>query len=190
MGVAAGIAAVGTLVSVAGAIQKGQAEQAQAKYQSAVARNNAILAERQAKDAIERGKIAERNQRIKTAQTIGEQRARLAANGVVVDQGSALALTSDTAQFGELDALTIRSNADREALGFRTQGMNYEADARLSKLRGDQAVTSSYFSAASALFKGAGSVAGKWYDYNSVAGTTGSSNYGVGSSPSLGLRPY
>ena len=45
----------------------------------------------------------------------------MAANGVDLSSGSPLDILGDTAMYGELDALTIRSNAEREAYGYRVQ---------------------------------------------------------------------
>src|SRR3546814_4675107 len=93
--IALGATVLGTVVGAVGKIQEGQALKEQAAYQSAVARNNQILAERSAQDALDRGKIEEQRQRQATRQLQGRQRAVLAANGVVVDAGSALDITND-----------------------------------------------------------------------------------------------
>lgn len=164
--VAVGASILGAGVSYMGIQQQGAAAQAQGAYQAAVARNNSILAERQAADALARGRIAEDKQRDQTEQLLGRQRAALAANGVVVDQGSALDITSDTAEIGELDALTVRSNAQREALGYRTQGANYIADASLSELRGASASSAARLQGTATLIGGAGTVANQWYNFS------------------------
>lgn len=154
-----------TALGVMGSVQQGQAASSQAAYQAQVARNNAILAERAAKDAEDRGRVAALNQRNRTKQLIGRQRAQLAANGVLVDRGSALDIVADTAQIGETDALTIENNADREAANYRAQGSNFTADAQLSLLRGKSAVNSSYFQSGGVALDGLGQVASKWYTF-------------------------
>lgn len=159
------LSAVGTAVGAAGAYQQGQAASASAAYQAAVMRNNQILAERAAQDAIDRGKVAEQRQRQQTKALIGRQRAILAANGVLIDQDSALDITTDTAGIGELDALTIRSNAEREALGFRSQGMNFAAEAGLADARGSAARSAGLTDAFGTALSGAGAVADKWYNF-------------------------
>lgn len=164
------VAAVGAGVSAYGQYQAGQAAKDQASYQSAVARNNAILAERAAQDALARGELAERKQNIQTAQLLGRQKAVFAANGVDPNLGSALDLTTDTAGFGKLDALTIRANAEREALNYRTQGMNFQGEAGLADARGRSAATAGMIGAGSTALTGAGSVASKWYDYSNKTG--------------------
>lgn len=154
---------IGTVASAYGQMQQGKADAAQANYQAAVGRNNAILAQRAAEDARARGDEAARRQAVQTKQLAGRQRAVLAANGVLVDQGSALDLTSDTAEIGKLDELTIRSNAEREALGYEAQGMNFTAGAELNSMRAGNATSSGLGDAFGTLLTGAGSVASKWY---------------------------
>lgn len=159
------LSAAGTGVNVLGQAQAGKAAQAQANYQAAVARNNQIIAERQAADALQRGEIAEKQHRLRVGQLAGRQRVALAANGVVVDQGSALDILGDTRELGELDALTIRSNAEREAYGYRVQGANFAADAGLLDARGASARSAASLAGMSSLLSGAGSVADKWYGF-------------------------
>ena len=154
-----------TAAGVVGQVQAGQAAAAEAKYQSAVLKNNAIQAEYAARDAIERGRVEELKQRIATKRLIGRQRAVLAANGVLVDQDSALDITADTETLGEFDALTIRDNAAREALALRQQRGQFLSEATLARMRGRQAQTAGYVGAGATLLGGLGSVAGKWYNY-------------------------
>src|SRR3990167_9166008 len=136
---ASGVSQVGGMFAQVG-VQRAAADAAQqrANYEAAVARNNMILAERAAVEAERRGKIAAKQQRLKTSQLIGQQRTGFAAHGVLVDEGSAGDVTEDTAAFGKLDELTITHNAEREALGFRTQGMNFQASGELAQLRAFQ----------------------------------------------------
>lgn len=161
---------VSTAVTMMGQQQQADAAKKAADYQSAVAKNNAILAERQAKDALARGELEERNTALKSSILEGRQRTALASNGVVIDQGSALDITSDTKAYGTLDALTVRSNAQREALGFRTQGMNYNAEADLATFKGRSAQAAGRTQMLGTLVGGASQVAGKWYGFNQ-AGT-------------------
>jgi len=142
-------------VGVYGAVKSGQAQNAQARYQSAVERNNAKIAGWQAEDATKRGQIEEQRQRLATARLRGAQRAGMAANGIEIDSGSPLDVLMDTASLGELDALTIRSNAEREAYGFRSQGGNLMAQAGLTRMAGRNAQTAGYIGAGSTLLSSA-----------------------------------
>ena len=154
--------AVSAAISAAGAIQAGKAAKDEAAYRSGVAQNNKILAMRSADEARKKGELEANMKRQESLQLQGRQRALLAGGGVQVDVGSAGELVQDTAATGELDALTIRSNAEREALGFEAQGSNFEASSRLATMQGKNAQTASYFQAGSSLLSGFGSVSSKW----------------------------
>ena len=164
----------------------------------------ADLADMSAQDALDRGAVAITNNAEATKKLIGRQRAVLAANGVLVDSGSALDIVSETAGIGALDQLTIRSNADREALGLRQQARNYRTTAKNFATEGENIETTAQnfeteagnfgiertakTSAASysrkagsaaatqTMISGIGNVATKWYAFNS--GTTGSGSSG------------
>lgn len=159
------LSAVSTVVGAIGQARQGRAAQAQARYQAAVARNNQIIANRAAEDARRRGEIEANIQRQASRQLQGRQRAILAGQGVAVDVGSAGVLIEETAGLGELDALTIVSNAEREALGFEAQGMSFGAEAQLEQLRGQSARTGSFFKAGATLLSGFGSVSSKWAEF-------------------------
>lgn len=139
-----------------------QAAKVQAKYNQRIAENNKIMAERQAADATARGRSAELNQRLATKGMIGQQRAMLAANGVNIDAGSAADITSDTAAFGEYDALNIRSSSQREALGWTTEAYNQQNAANAAKTAGQNATAGVPWIIGTTLLTGAPAVADKW----------------------------
>jgi hypothetical protein len=116
-----------------------------AKYQQKVAQG-------QARDAIDRGQAAEDAHRRKVAQFAGKQRATMGASGVELTSGSFADVLQDTAMLGELDALTIRSNAQREAYGYQSQAAvsGYEASA---------AKTAGWMNAGGSLLSGASNLA-------------------------------
>jgi hypothetical protein len=118
-----------TGLSIAGQIQKANAEAGMANYQAQVARNNRMVAEWNAERASQQGRVDEQQQRFKTGQLIGSQRAALAAQGGDINSGSPLDIVTDTARAGEFDAQTIRNAAAHKAYGFRVQAANLGADA-------------------------------------------------------------
>lgn len=160
------IAAAASVASAAmgafGAIQQGQAAKNAAEYQAAVDRNNQQVAEWQAKDAVDRGAEAERQHRIKVAGVLGSQKAAMAANGLDLSSGSPLDILGDTAMYGELDALTIRSNAEREAYGYRVRSQDFASSAQLAQMRGSSAATAGMIGAGATLLTGAGQAASTW----------------------------
>lgn len=151
--------ATATMVITAGAtlFSAYQANE-QGKYQEKVAENNAITQENMAKDAEARGRIEEANHRLKVAQMKSSQRAAQGASGAEVNTGSAALLQQDTMEMGELDALTIRSNAQREAWGYRAGASNSRAQGQLDRMRGKS-------NAMGTLLTGGSQVAGQWYNY-------------------------
>tara|TARA_R110001599_G_scaffold171353_1_gene362440 strand:+ start:451320 stop:451841 length:522 start_codon:yes stop_codon:yes gene_type:complete len=103
-----------------------------AKYQEKVGENNALSAKYAAKDAMDRGAVAEDQKRNETRTLLARQNAALAANGIDSSTGTGLNILSDTAGLGEFDAQTIRSNAMKQAYGYNLQGDNALADGRAS----------------------------------------------------------
>jgi hypothetical protein len=148
-----------TVMGGAAQIQAGNAQAAASRYNAQVAEMNAKMADRASRDAIERGASEEQRQRMQTAQLQGRQRAAMAANGVDLAFGSPLDALVDTAMMGELDALTIRRNANREAYDYQVQGVNYRADASLSRMNASAAKTGGYLGAIGTVLGGAGNVA-------------------------------
>lgn len=169
--VASGLSAVGGAV---GSVMQGRQQAGQANYQAAVARNNAILADRNAKLAIQAGDVKEQAKRRETAGLIGAQRAAYAAHGVDVNVGSPVDIQSDTAMLGELDALTIRNNAQREAYGYKIQGDSAGAEAGLFGQQAQGDMLAGWVGSVGSLIGGASSVGDKWLTYQSAGGAGGS----------------
>lgn len=162
------LTAASAAVTGYGAIRQGQAQKRQADYQAAVERNNATIAGWQAEDATKRGQVEEQRQRLHAARIAGAQRAGYASGGVELTSGSPLDTLMDTAQLGELDALTIRSNAEREAYGYRTQSGNLTAQSGLTALAGRNARQASYVSAGSTLLSAAGTAGDRYMTYKKL----------------------
>jgi len=158
-------AAIGTAVSVVGAVQAAAARSNAARFQAQVAANNIILSQRAAEDARKRGDVEANLRRTRSRLEQGKIRASLAGAGVQVDTGSALQTVEDAAAFGELDALTIRSNAEREALGFEAEGASFSAQAAASLAAARQARIGGAFTAAGTLASGVSNVADKWIGF-------------------------
>lgn len=161
------LSAVATGMSAYGQVQAGKAAKANAEYQAGIARNNAIAAKYQADDIRKRGDEAADVHRQKVQQMLGRQRAVMSANGGDIGSGSNLDILGDTAASGELDALTIRNNAEREAWGVEVQGSNFSAQAGLLQAQGAQAQAAGNWGAGTSLLAGAGSFASSWYTLDS-----------------------
>ena len=151
-----------TAIGAVGQVQQAQATAASNKYNAQVQEMNATLADRRAKDAIERGADEEQKKRQQIAAIQGQQRAGMAANGVDLTFGSPLDTIVDTAVLGELDALTIRSNAYRESYDYQVQGVNARAGATMSNMTADAAQTAGWLNAAGTVLGGAGKAYGQY----------------------------
>jgi hypothetical protein len=134
------LAAASAAVGVVSAISQGQQAKGAAEYNAAVANNNAIAARQQA-DA-----NAAAQQR-KARLTLGSMRAGYGAAGVGLE-GSPMDVLEQSASMAELDRQNILYGGALKAQG-------YESTAGLELMRGDAAVTGSYFNAGSALLTGA-----------------------------------
>lgn len=145
--------------------QQGKYNEGLADYNAAVARNNAISAEYQAKDAEARGKTAEQEHRDKIARLKASQRTAIAGSGFDLGFGSAVDTVADTAQIGEMDALTIRHNSAMEAWGYRNQANDYTAQAGGQSLNAQAASNTGLLNATGSLLTGSSKVADKWYRY-------------------------
>jgi hypothetical protein len=163
------------MMAVAGAItaysqhEAGVAANNADKYQAKVAENNAIMANRNAQDALDRGNVEASQAAAKNRALMGSQRATFASNGLLLNSGSVGDVLGSQAEMGSLDQLTIHSNAAREAQGFKVEANNYTASGQLLKAQGAQAELAGNLAAAGTIAQTAGSVAGKW---STMAGPT------------------
>lgn len=151
-----------TIMGAAGQIQQGQATAAANNYNAKVAEMNAEISDRRAKDALERGALEEQKKRRENQQILGKQQAAMAANGVDLTFGSPLDVLVDTAVLGELDALTIRTNTNREEYDYRLQAANQRAGAEMNRGAAKSALTGSYMGAAGTVLTGAGKAYGQY----------------------------
>lgn len=136
--------------------------EAQANYEAGVLDLNAGSAEQQRADALARGREAENRSRADTRGLIGAQRAALGASGVDISSGSAAQVQADAAAQGELEALTLRNNARREAYGYQVEALNLRTRADLTRRAGHNQAAGIRDAAASTLLTGALQTYGSW----------------------------
>ena len=164
MAVSTAATVVGTGLSAYGKSKEANANRQAAEFNAAAYEENAKFAEYQADDAIRRGQIDVHRARLSTRQLIGQQRAAIGANNIRLDDGSALDIQMDAAMLGEMDAAVIRENANREAQGYRQQGVNYQGQAQVTRTGADN--ISPFLSAVPTVVAGAGAVSDRWLRYN------------------------
>jgi hypothetical protein len=133
MAAMSGTQAIGSFGS---AYSQAQARRAQGDYESKMYELNSRLASLQAEDALRRGGKEAAAHKQKVKQMIGTQRVNLAAQGIEIDEGTALQIQEEAAYMGEIDAMTIKNNAWREAWGYRVQGSQLMAQSQISGIAG------------------------------------------------------
>lgn len=141
---------------------------AQGRYAQAQFNTNADIEREQAQAASDAGFMKETQSRIATRRLEGAQRAGAAAGGINTDSGSAEQVRESTAELGELDALTIRYNAAREAWGHDVQAADFVN-------RGAYAMTAARNQASAldaqswmTLLTGAGQIGGEYEDWKNA----------------------
>ncbi|WP_422016092.1 hypothetical protein [Reyranella sp.] len=167
-----GLSAASTAAGIAGQLQQQQARQqadaaagAQAVYQSQVAFQNQELMKRRADDAFQQGRTAAESSRRRTQQRVGAQTARLVAQGTDLE-GSPTDILGDTAAVGEVDALTLRAGAAREAYGHQVAAVGYGNTGFLETARALNTTHSpNYLGAGASLLSGASTLAERWRNF-------------------------
>ena len=165
------MAVVGAVIGAVGSVMQGMAGAASANYQAQVAKNNQIIAEQNADYAQQVGLREEEAFNVKASQVLASQAAAQGASGFDMAVGTPRFVRRGSKMLAKLDALTIRSNTEREVQGFEAQATNYAAEAGLRKMEASNASLSGFLGAASSLVGAVGSVAGKWSGYRSPAQT-------------------
>lgn len=160
--IAAGTAVAGAAVGAYGKYQEGQATKTAALYQAQVAKNNAEIADTLASNAVATGRVKTENQSRKGAAIAGRIKAAQAANGVDVNSGSNVDVQQSQREQAQLDTETTMHNAELEGYGYRTRATNYQAEAGLDVMKGEQAEKAGEIGAVSTLLGGASSLGSKW----------------------------
>lgn len=163
---AAAIAAVGSaVVGGVGAYESGQATKASDKFNAAIASENSTIAKTNAGWASAAGEEKAAMSEQKTRATVGAIKSNEAASGVDVNKGSPVDVRSSASELGELDAITIRSNAAREAYGYQVKSASEKAQSDLDIAGGENAATAGDINAVSTVLGGAGSAGSNYARY-------------------------
>ena len=123
--------------SIGNAYAQSQAISAQTTYQRNLSNINKNFSELYAEDALRRGREEEAGIRKKVRQTVGAQRAALAAQGIDVGAGSAIDIISDTREQGALDIVTVKNNAFREAWGYKVSALQASMEGKFAEISGN-----------------------------------------------------
>jgi hypothetical protein len=161
---------LGGIVSAVGATESASAQQQAASYQAQVARNNQQIALNAANQASAAGSAQVEAQGIKNRAQAGQILASQAASNIDVNTGSAVDVRSSAAALGQLDALTIRSNAEKQVYGYQTEAASAGGQASLAASEASQAPIAGQLSATGSLLSGATGVANNYLRWQQLAG--------------------
>lgn len=125
------------LASLAGGYAQSEAQRMQGEFAQNQANINARFAELQGKEVLKRGDREAASHGKKVGRMISSQRATLAAQGIVVDSGTALQIQEDTREIGAQDAETIRNNAWREAFSLKQQAQGFRRQGAIDRMTSD-----------------------------------------------------
>lgn len=95
--------------------------------------NDRIL-QGQASDTLNQGDLDAAGSVQRARQIVGGQRGAFAGSGVDVNAGSAGLLANETGTLGALDAITIKNNASKQAMGINMERQNRNLQGELSDL--------------------------------------------------------
>lgn len=124
----------------------------QGNAQSNMAKYNAAVSEREARQAKEAAKFEESRNRQAAESLLSSQRAAYAKGGVT-SEGSPLLVQAETAEEAEIDALALRYSGSVAEARAKSQ-------AALDRMQGKAAKTAGYLGAGTSLLKGASKIWG------------------------------
>jgi len=146
-------------------------------YQAQVAKNNQQMAEQSAQYALAAGQQNAATTSLRGAAKVGAIKTQQGASGVDVNTGTAVDVQAGERQSAQLDTETVLNNAQRQAYGYRVQGVNYGAQAGLdiaqagyAGQQASDATTAGFLKAGGSLLSGAQSYLGGWNKGNGQNG--------------------
>jgi len=162
--VAVATAVIGTAMSGYAMYSQGQAAKKQGEYQAKVAEANAEATRLAGLDAQNRGAQEAADKREDARRLSARQ--RVMASGIDPDSGTMDLMQDETTTLGNLDALKVFNNAQREAYGLNVERNNYLAQASGSRMAGADAARAGTIGAAGSLLSGASQTAFMGYKFN------------------------
>jgi hypothetical protein len=162
------ITGAGAGVTAIGEQKRAEGEAAAQVARGQQAQRNAIIARTQAEDARARGAIEVADQQTRSRLLLGTITASAAGAGILVNEDSIREELLAAAEETKRDELTVASNAEREALGFEQQAINYETSGQLLTTQAGFTRTTGALTAAGTAAVGLGTVSDRWYTYKTA----------------------
>lgn len=154
-GAAAGAGGLGTILQLSGTIMGALGSMQAANYQSALAERQAAMMEQQANDVRQAGQVNQQERDVEAAAIIGRERGRQAGSGFEGGSTSFRRRNRSASILARRDALRIRQDAEREAIGLENQAQGARATASNYKRAGRFSLLEGVFGGATDLVNGA-----------------------------------
>lgn len=180
-GVETALLAASLATTVAGGVVSTIGAQRQAKFQAAVAQNNAMIEEQNARRAIERAGIEAQEQDRINAGILGEQISEQSGSGLSARGGSFALGRKSARELARLDTLNVAQQGFLDAFNARTRAEGFRSEASAAKAAGRNALISGAIGTV-------GSLAGGLAQPTSSGGTLASSL--IGGSRSSARRTF
>lgn len=143
-----------SVLSIYSTLQASRLAKRQLEANVLVAEVNQRIAEMQEQAALQRGRILAGQRRKMAKQLVGKQRVAAAVSGLSLETGSAAELQTETMALSEIDEMTIRNNAAREAFGHRVSALGQTTQQRLLGLESKAQSSQARYEATQALLGG------------------------------------
>lgn len=129
-----------------------------ANYQAQVAKNNAKIAEENARNASQASQTEQQQNDQQTLALVGEQEAIQGASGLSVSGGSQLRTRRSAQRLGRQDSINIRTQGQSEVRNLLQQAENFRGEARAQKSAAFGSAIGGIFDVGASLVGGARSV--------------------------------
>lgn len=146
----------GSVLGALGQMKQGKAASQAAQYNATVAANNANISRQNAINAGHEGEIAAAQAQQETRAKVGAIKADQGASGVDLNSGSSIDVRSSAAQTGQLNAITLRSNAARKAYGYQLEASGQDAQSQLDLSTAKNEKSAGLLNASTTLLSGVG----------------------------------
>lgn len=163
-----GLSAAGGAVKAVSAFSAGIAERDAHQVQAGIARDNAAIAERNANIIMAAGEGKAEAFGMRNKAQAGTIKAKQAASGVALDSGSSADVRTSQRVLGLFDTMAIKSNAAREAFGYKVKASDLRNQATLEDTEARNAKRAGVFNAFGSLLGAASSAAGSFAQWSDV----------------------
>lgn len=162
--------AIGGVTQAIGSETSAAAAKQAALYNQTVAQYASTQAGQKAAQAMAAGEQQTYNQGLKTRAVVGSEQAAQAASGLEVNTGSNVDVRSSAAETGQLDQLTVQSNAARQAYGYQAEESTLTGQQGLYGAQAKGAGQAGDVGALSSVLGGATGVAKQYAAYTTAGG--------------------